>query len=48
MKTEEIRLRAQQAWAVVEQMPEDHPLRKIAIKGAIEWDDLLSRREMEE
>lgn len=48
MKIEEIRAKAQQAWAVVEQMPEDHPLREVAIKEAMEWDDLVSRRELEE
>ncbi|WP_161781150.1 hypothetical protein [Bordetella bronchiseptica] len=48
MKTEEIRVKAKEAWAAVEQMPDDHPLRWVALKEAIEWNDLLSRREMEE
>lgn len=47
MTIEEIRAKAQQAWAMVEQMPDGHPLRELAIKKAIEWDDLVVRREME-
>lgn len=48
MKIEEIRARAEEAWAVVEQMQEDHPLRDIAMQKARELDDLVSRRELEE
>lgn len=48
MKIEEIRAKAEEAWAAVEQMRDDHPLREIKIKEATEWDDLVIRREMEE
>lgn len=48
MKLEEIRAKAQQAWVAVEQMPGDHPLHEFLIKEALEWDDLLARREQEE
>lgn len=48
MTIEEIRVKAQQAWAAVEQMPDDHPLRWIAMQKAMELDDLVGRREVEE